>query len=131
MESVIYYHRKYGEAAVPFILTIQSKEIGPSHIRRFRNSRIYIPQQTLRRMSQLLNTYTQKKKNPKFSRKTATESHEKCVLTCSFSLKPEFSQKIDNPPALIIIFPMEEYIHLQYRSIYSKEFLTPRLSLRA
>lgn len=63
MESVIYYHRKYGEAAVPFILTIQSKEIGPSHIRRFRNSRIYIPQQTLRRMSQLLNTYTQKK-NP-------------------------------------------------------------------
>lgn len=65
MESVIYYHRKYGEAAVPFILTIQSKEIGPSHIRRFRNSRIYIPQQTLRRMSQLL-IPTLKKENEIF-----------------------------------------------------------------
>lgn len=37
---------------------------------------------------------------------------------CSFSLNPEFSQKIDNPPALIIIFPMEEYIYTPSVSEY-------------
>lgn len=84
MESVIYYHRKYGEAAVPFILTIQSKEIGPSHIRRFRNSRIYIPQQTLRRMSQLLNTYTQKKKPRNFRGKPRLKAMKNAFLPVAF-----------------------------------------------
>lgn len=84
MESVIYYHRKYGEAAVPFILTIQSKEIGPSHIRRFRNSRIYILQQTLRRMSQLLNTYTQKKKTRNFRGKPRLKAMKNAFLPVAF-----------------------------------------------
>lgn len=84
MESVIYYHRKYGEAAVPFILTIQSKEIGPTHIRRFRNSRIYILQQTLRRMSQLLNTYTQKKKNRNFRGKPRLKAMKNAFLPVAF-----------------------------------------------
>lgn len=117
MGSVIYYHKKTWRSWCPIYLhclTIQSKEKGPSHIRRFR---IYTPQQTLRRMSQLLIPIHSKKKT-KFSRKTATESHEKCVLTCSFSLNPEFSQKIDNPPALIIIFPIEEYIYTPSVSEY-------------
>lgn len=84
MESVIYYHRKYGEAAVQFILTIQSKEIGPSHIRRFRNSRIYITQQTLRRMSQLLNTYTQKKKTRNFRGKPRLKAMKNAFLPVAF-----------------------------------------------
>lgn len=85
MESVIYYHRKYGEAAVQFILTIQSKEIGPTHIRRFRNSRIYIPQQTLRRMSQLLNTYTQKKKKTRnFRGKPRLKAMKNAFLPVAF-----------------------------------------------
>lgn len=94
MKSEIYYRSKHGVAAVQLILTIQSKEKRSLTRKTFQEIQESIS--TPKRCE--LNTYIQKKN--KIPRKTATKRHETRVLTCSFSLNPEFSQKNRQPSCI-------------------------------
>lgn len=79
MESVIYYHRKYGEAAVPFILTIQSKEIGPSH--KFKN--LHPPTNVAKNVATI--KYLHSKKNPRnFRGKPRLKAMKNAFLPVAF-----------------------------------------------